>query len=236
MFSIVLGTFVNGVWGNYDIDLTHFSNILLLLPTMWLEVLLLCISISLLRVLTLNIARISGDSRLRNAIIFFTFSIFYYVMLALWPIITIAAKRFAVDLVSFSIHANVQIYLTGVKLIIFDAVRDLQWSMLLPNVLLDKVLKAYRLSSFQLFETPENYRLEAAVLHFARFNMAFIPGLFRLTISVVFLTSFLLRPLIMRPTLFVWERIVDSDKPVFTLVFGGLAALAGAVAEIAKHL
>jgi hypothetical protein len=34
----------------------------------------------------------------------------------------------------------------------------------------------------------------------------------------------------------VWRRIVESDKPVFTLIFGGPAAFATAVGEAAKHL
>jgi hypothetical protein len=62
-----------------------------------------------------------------------------------------------------------------------------------------------------------------------------IPSLFRFVLSAVFVGSFLLRPLVMRPVSFIWGRIVDSDQPVFTLVFGGLGALASAVEEVAKQ-
>jgi hypothetical protein len=62
------------------------------------------------------------------------------------------------------------------------------------------------------------------------------PSSFRLLISVVFVGSFLLRPLIIRPVSLVWTRIVESDKPVFTLIFGGAAAIATAISEAAKHL
>ena len=34
----------------------------------------------------------------------------------------------------------------------------------------------------------------------------------------------------------VWARIVESDKPVFTVIFGGTAAFATAISEAAKHL
>jgi hypothetical protein len=34
----------------------------------------------------------------------------------------------------------------------------------------------------------------------------------------------------------VWRRIVESDKPVFTVIFGGVAALATAITEAAKHI
>ena len=47
-------------------------------------------------------------------------------------------------------------------------------------------------------------------------------------ISVAFLGSFLLKPLIMRPISLVWARIIESEKPVFTLIFGGAAAIAWA--------
>jgi hypothetical protein len=39
----------------------------------------------------------------------------------------------------------------------------------------------------------------------------------------------------MRPVSYIWERIVESEQPVFTLVFGGLAAFATAIEEAAKH-
>jgi hypothetical protein len=55
-------------------------------------------------------------------------------------------------------------------------------------------------------------------------------------LSVIFVGSFLLKPLIMRPISLVWSRIVESEKPVFTLIFGGAGAFATAIGEAAKHL
>jgi hypothetical protein len=62
------------------------------------------------------------------------------------------------------------------------------------------------------------------------------PSLFRIFLSIVFVGSFLLRPLVMRPVNLVWRRIVESEKPVFTVIFGGAAAFATAISEAAKHL
>jgi hypothetical protein len=45
-----------------------------------------------------------------------------------------------------------------------------------------------------------------------------------------------LKPLIMRPVNLIWRRIVESDKPVFTLVFGFVGGLAKAISEVVKHL
>jgi hypothetical protein len=63
-----------------------------------------------------------------------------------------------------------------------------------------------------------------------------IPNLARFLLSIIFVGSFLLRPLVMRPVNLVWRRIVESDKPVFTVIFGGTAAFATAMSEAAKHL
>jgi 4-hydroxybenzoate polyprenyltransferase len=32
-----------------------------------------------------------------------------------------------------------------------------------------------------------------------------------------------------------WRRLIENDKPVFTVVFGGAGVLASALGEIAKH-
>jgi hypothetical protein len=62
------------------------------------------------------------------------------------------------------------------------------------------------------------------------------PTLLRFFIALIFVGSFLIKPLVMRPVNLVWRRVVESDKPVFTLVFGGAAAFATAIGEAAKHL
>jgi hypothetical protein len=40
----------------------------------------------------------------------------------------------------------------------------------------------------------------------------------------------------MKPLLLIWARIVESDKPVFTLTCGGISSLVVAAKEMAKHL
>ena len=65
--------------------------------------------------------------------------------------------------------------------------------------------------------------------------MAAIPSLIRVCIMFIFFCSYLLRPM-KDPVLALWARIVESDKPVFTLVFGGAAAMAKTVEEIAKNV
>jgi hypothetical protein len=67
-------------------------------------------------------------------------------------------------------------------------------------------------------------------------NMSYFPSIIRFAISFVFVGSFVVRPLIMRPISLVWARIIESEKPVFTVIFGAVAAVASAINETAKHL
>jgi hypothetical protein len=74
------------------------------------------------------------------------------------------------------------------------------------------------------------------IMNFSNALLGLSVPVFRLILSIIFAGSFLLRPLVMRPLNLVWRRIVESDKPVFTLTFGGAAAFASAISEAAKHL
>jgi hypothetical protein len=88
----------------------------------------------------------------------------------------------------------------------------------------------------QLFSWLATYFKSGAIDRTAFFALTCFPSLMRFIISAIFVGSFLSRPLIMRPVSLVWARIVESDKPVFALIFGGTAAFATAISEAAKHL
>ena len=66
-------------------------------------------------------------------------------------------------------------------------------------------------------------------------SLSLLPILIRLSIMIIFVGSFFLRPL-QNPIMIVWARVIESDKPVFILLFGGTAALAKAIQEIWKIL
>ena len=55
--------------------------------------------------------------------------------------------------------------------------------------------------------------------------LLYFPGVLRLSLLVIFVLSYLLRPA-QKIILLLLQRIVESDKPVFTLVCGALGALA----------
>ena len=51
-----------------------------------------------------------------------------------------------------------------------------------------------------------------------------IPTALRVLLSAVFLSAYVLRPIIEGPVALVWARIVESNKPPFTIFLGGLSA------------
>jgi hypothetical protein len=66
--------------------------------------------------------------------------------------------------------------------------------------------------------------------------LALLPNVARLIVALAFVLSFALRPLIQQPLSLLWRRIVESDKPIATMVLGGTAAAAKFVQEVAKAL
>jgi hypothetical protein len=62
-----------------------------------------------------------------------------------------------------------------------------------------------------------------------------IPNLGRLLLTLVFFCSYLVSPLQYTISL-LCVRIVESDRPVFTLLFGGIAAIAKSVQATLENL
>jgi len=81
----------------------------------------------------------------------------------------------------------------------------------------------------------EMYRYKREFDVFIYEQFAYAPVVIRVLFSTIFLGSFILKPLVVKPTSLLWRRLIESDKPAFTLVFSGLGVLATAVGEIGKH-
>jgi hypothetical protein len=67
-------------------------------------------------------------------------------------------------------------------------------------------------------------------------SVSYFANLLRIGIAVFFIATFLLRPLVMRPLSLVWLRIVESEKPIFTLILGGIAASITIVTQVMRHI
>jgi hypothetical protein len=65
--------------------------------------------------------------------------------------------------------------------------------------------------------------------------LALLPNLIRLVFGLAFFAGYVLRPFVERPVLLLWARVIESDKPVFTIVLGGIAAAVAFVQAALKH-
>lgn len=60
-------------------------------------------------------------------------------------------------------------------------------------------------------------------------------GVFRIGMYLLFVVVFALEWTFRKTAFLIWARIVESEKPVFTLVFGGCAAIAKFASDVIKH-
>jgi hypothetical protein len=172
-------------------------------------------SISLTKFITFGMAYLCSAGKLRNFIVFSLMLVINYVTILLWSPISFILKEEITSYVfqysiSFGLLAGTLRLLWGV----FNAALRIGYPSL-PGVWAD---------------------FDGNIDEFVMSAMVSFPPAFRLLLSILFVGSFLLRPLVMRPVNLVWRRIVESEKPVFTLIFGGAAAFATAIGEAAKHL
>ena len=173
-------------------------------------------SISFTKYITIRMAHLCGKGELKNLFIFLIMLFVNYMLLGFWYHITSSIRRMAqfilIDPFSFS-----NVY-TIVAFFLIIGVEPGVLSLANPAHLFDDI-----------FITPN-------VDNFAFAFLSLFSNIFRITASIIFIGSFLLKPLVMRPVSLLWARIVESDKPVFTLILGGAAAFATAIGEAAKHL
>lgn len=67
-----------------------------------------------------------------------------------------------------------------------------------------------------------------------KISMDIIANGLRIIFALVFLSSFLFRPLIQAPVGRLWYGAMNSGKPFFTILFGAIGALVAAVQVLAK--
>jgi len=173
------------------------------------------LSISLTKFVAFRMAYLCGDGTVRNLLIFTLMLIVNYLILMMISPIT--------EYLKYSIIAAFPFDSILLALEIFSSI---------PSYLLLGMTEGIRNS----FHPTELFEITYSIDLFAFYFLSLSPSLFRFALSIIFVGSFLLRPLVMRPISLVWARIIESEKPVFTVLFGGAAAFASAISEAAKHL
>jgi hypothetical protein len=187
-----------------------------------------CISVSLTRFITFQMAELCRIGEVRNLTIFVAMAIINYVILVYWAPITGSLRGAFITY----LNASQIIFEPDVRLIPY-----LYFSLgLLKDTIIGTIEQGVTHIPFYPKIVVDYLRSSDPVDLFSLYCLSLFPNVFRFALSIIFVGSFLLKPVVMRPVNLVWRRVVESDKPVFTVMFGGAAAFATAISEAAKHL
>jgi hypothetical protein len=212
-------------------------------PLVLFSALSLGASVSLTRLIAVMVARLCGNSTRRNVIVFALFLLVSCVLTLVWlPAVEDMSEyiRAILDSQGRDPRTPDLFVLPGTSAILhallssFNTIKSrLVYFTQHPLYLINVDITEFEIPWF--YKPQEDWSPYFAI-EFTRFVAGFAANLIRLAISLVFVGSFLLRPIVMRPLLLVWLRIVESDKPIFTLIFGGASATAVFFNELKKHL
>ena len=195
--------------------------------TIVVSAILFAISLSISRVFANMACHIIGTGIIRNVLLFAVVTSAYYVTVELGTELTYHTRH----LVSLTVAD----WLTGATN--FDAVlRSLQFTMehsprVLSSFMDEFPWKPDALVSLLSIADPAMRSLDWSTLQYlltTDMMLVLSMGL-RLVFAVVFFVMFAAQGLVRGPVLLVWERVVEDDRPVFTLLFGGAAAFAKAL-------
>jgi hypothetical protein len=189
-----------------------------------------CVAMSFTKLLTFGAAYLCGVGKVRNLIIFLVMLFVNYLMMVLWSPITATVR---VTFVKILVVAH-DIFNSPNSTLTFDGFISRSLEILTNDI--PKVFAKTTLNTFYPKNLCEVITNHSEIDLFAFYSLESFPTLLRFCLVIIFIGSFLVRPLVMRPVNLVWRRIVESERPVFTVIFGGAAAFATAVSEAAKHL
>jgi hypothetical protein len=187
------------------------------------------LSVSLTKFITIKMAYLCSLGKMRNFVVFITMVALNYLVLIIWYYVSRQAK------------VGMMLLIWMLKWPIFYSDTYHIFTEML-NATIQEITELPHRSGYHFDLSRSIFSMELWYLKngqtdlFALSALSSFPSVARLIVSIVFVGSFLLKPLIMRPVSLVWARIIESEKPVFTVIFGGTAAFASAINEAAKHL
>jgi hypothetical protein len=214
---------------------------------MLISLLMSCISISmsisLTRLVIIYTARLCGVGMLRNLTVWIGSLLLSYGISVILFWIIYFIKPYIVRTLSLNIAAYLALG-WPVSWSDFDDILDtilgiiehMKLSSFNPMVLLNLLVGEYQGLGHQYQSGRFNYVFLDGINVAITNTMSFGGYVLRIIISLIFFGSFLVKPLFAKPVSLLWVRIVESEKPVFTLLFGGVSALATGIIELGKHL
>jgi hypothetical protein len=219
-----------GAIPKYEHVLVQFPHMLIPeTPVVLISLFGLALSISISRKISNVLPRLIGDTFFQNCSCLMAVLLLCYALIVCWPPVTLAIINYAAYLRYFS-------GLYGVKRDIYalwNILKDTHWvinPIRLAPELYDIIVPAYFASDIT------NDRIIDPVFSSTSRQIGLLSGLVRLAIAALFMLTFFVQSVVGRPLSLVWLRIVQSDKPVFAIVFGGISGGITLMSQIAQHL
>jgi hypothetical protein len=193
----------------------------------------LAFSFSVTRIASATVARLLRSDSHFNFIGLILLLFFQYVLLCYWSPAMTSIRRDLIDCVVFPLdiwcHPCFSLWIR--ILFYYHYLLVVEWgsfynmaahgeALLTPK----SMLGFFKFSSWD-FYYPDHFLLRLSAI------LVLIPTLMRFLLAIVFIGSYCLRPF-QRPIMFVSARIIEHEKPVFTLLFAGIAAMFKAIEQI----
>lgn len=196
----------------------------------------LAVSLSLTRLIAVTVARLCTDGKLRNFIIFTIFFGITYFLLAIWvPVfhlfsILVIDRIISTILVTHSLNDA----MINARSFLRMTIMHPEFYLVSPQSIAQEFLYGANLAS-----VPATFReqtLPFLAVYFTQVVAGYVAYLVRLIMAIVFVGSFIVKPILMKPMSLIWRRLVESEKPIFTFILGSIAALTQLCSELVKHI
>jgi hypothetical protein len=199
-----------------------------------IDVAVLAVSLSLTRFTSSVVIRWSNVSIVGPSLFFFLFA-FHYVLLAWWR-----------PVIEYSIVANLKMLVNVLQLLQstgelqlhhFWTGNPLRGSSLTPTSIFESFAQSINIKTHDVYFGGSEYRAADVSSYISTARAALLSLLanaIRLLFALALLFSFVGRAWLGPVFSTTWARLVETDKPVFTIVFGAVGAIATSIKEILK--
>lgn len=211
---------------------------------------LLIFSISINRKIAAIIARLCSNDSSYNVALFVLFLFLSYCLMVLWmPFVMTLGKELTSDITTdiyfltytgVDPHARFSDFIYAGWESLVKPIKEYEYELSIELFYPQTLFESFYQKSFAVFPIYHESRPERIVfffpVEFIQITSAYLANGARLLLALIFVGSVLLRQLLMNPASLIWRRIVESDKPIFTLAFGGIGAAASGLGAILKYI
>ena len=189
------------------------------------------VSLSITRFAASRVASIVATAPYLNLLAFASLLMLQYAMFVFWsPIIIIihvwiSAIPYFIEKMHLNIWSSVWDSVSAIPMM------SIQMLLLLSQNIHSTIISPLSGMS-DIFSYPPAGVLQIDMIRRVTVLVNLIPNLIRFLITAVFVASFFLKT-IQLPIMTLWARIIESNKPVFTLLFGGGATIVKIIHEVA---